>query len=516
MAENASQNGTATAADGSQVGRADRNSGAAGMASSETGAHQITADLCIIGAGAAGLSVAAGAAQMGAKVVLIEKHIRDGVMGGECLHTGCVPSKAMLAAGKQAHAMRKADTYGIAPAEPRVDFAKVNDHVRSVIETISPIDSVDRFEDLGVTVLEGKARFLDRRTLEAAGVEVRARRFVIATGSKPAVPPIPGIESVPYFTNETVFENRAQPEHLIIVGGGPIGMELAQAHRRLGSKVTVLERFKVLPRDDPDFTEVVIEQLLSDGVAIEEDVEIGQVSQDAGGQIAVQYRRSGQHATITGSHLLIAAGRKASFEGLNLSAAGVDHTDRGIIADDRMLTSNRRIFAIGDCVANNQQFTHVAGYQAGIVIRNALFWWPARADLTNNPRVTYTDPELAHVGLTEQEARDTYSDAMATEWPYAENDRAQADGIPQGRIKVMTRKNGQILGVTIVGAQAGEVLQPWLLALSKKMKMSDMTGYIAPYPTLGEISKRAAGKFYTPVIFGPMVQRLVRFVQWLP
>ncbi len=472
-------------------------------------------DLCIIGAGAAGLSVAAGAAQMGADVVLIEKHIRDGVMGGECLHTGCVPSKALLAAGKAAKTMTHAYRFGIGSQTPIIDFAKVNDHVKGVIQSIGPIDSVERFEDFGVTVLEGKARFLDKTRLSVDGLEIAAKRFVLATGSVPAVPPVPGLDTVPYLTNETIFDNREQPRHLIIIGGGPIGMEMAQAHARLGAKVTVLERDRALPRDDAALTKLVLDAVREDGVAIEEDAQIDGVSGEAG-RITVDYRRAGQAITIEGTHLLVAAGRQPMVEGLNLEGAGIRFSKRGIDVDARLRTSNRRVFAIGDCIADGQQFTHVAGYHASIVVRNALFRVPAKSDLSQVPHVTYTEPELAHVGLTEEDARARHDDTVVTEWQFAENDRAQAERETAGFIKVMARKNGRILGVSIVGPQAGEVLQPWLLALSKKMKMSDMTGYIAPYPTLGEVSKRAAGQFYTPVLFGPRVRAIVRLLLKLP
>ncbi len=488
------------------------------MATSSNAPHRISCDLCIIGAGAAGLSVAAGAAQMGAKVVLIEKTMRqDEYMGGECLHTGCVPSKAMLAAGKQAVAMGAAERFGIANAVPQVDFAKVNDHVHDVIQAIAPTDSVERFEKLGVTVLQATARFIDGRTVDAGEVQVRAKRFVLATGSEPMVPPITGLDTVPYLTNETVFENRTQPDHLIVIGAGPIGLELAQAHRRLGSQVTVLEKFKAMPKDDPELACVVLDALRKDGVALLEEVEISGISSDAQGRITVAYSQDGQATSITGSHLLVATGRKPVVSSLDLEAAGVEYSPKGIVVDARLRTSNKKIFAIGDCVANSLQFTHVAGYHAGIVIRNALFRVPAKSDLSQTPWVTYTDPELAHVGLNEAQAREQHGDDVKiARWDYEENDRARAERETVGKIKVVARNNGKILGVSIVGAHAGEVIQPWLLALSKGMKMSDMTGYIAPYPTLGELNKRAAGEFYTDTLFGPRVKFLVRLLLRLP
>ncbi len=477
---------------------------------------KIDTDICVIGAGAAGLSVAAGASQMGARVVLIEKHMRDGVMGGECLHTGCVPSKALLAAAKRAKAVTDNARFGIKTGPAEVDFEATMNYVRRVIDTISPIDSTERFQNLGVSVMEGHAQFIGPRMVEIEGMHVEAKFFVIATGSRPAVPPIPGLDKVDYLTNETVFDNRTLPAHLIIIGGGPIGMELAQAHRRLGAQVTVLERIAVLPNDEPDLRAVVKEQLISEGVAIHEFAEVTSVSQTGSGEIHVSCVVEGQNLMLSGSHLLVAAGRQPVVDGLGLEAAGVPYSGKGIAVDGRLRTANKKIFAIGDCADAGPRLTHVAGYHAGIVIRNALFRAPTKSNLTHVPAVTYTDPEIAKVGLGEEEARDLHKDVRVTTFAFDENDRAQAEGEPQGFIKVVARKNGKILGVSIVGAQAGELIQPWLMALSWGKKLSHMTGYIAPYPTLGEINKRVAGQFYTSVLFGPRVRSLVRLLLRLP
>ncbi len=463
-------------------------------------------DVCVIGAGSGGLSVAYGASHMGARVVLIEGH----KMGGDCLNFGCVPSKALLAAGHTAQAMRHADRFGIRPVEAEVDFAAVNRHVKDAIATIEPNDSVERYEGFGVDVIKAPARFTGPDSVEAGGRTIRARRFVIATGSSPSAPPIPGLDSVPYFTNETLFDNAERPDHLLIVGGGPIGCEMAQAHRHLGSRVTVFDRSGVLPKDDPELVEVVRESLLEDGVDLLEGVAIKGVSGEAG-RIVVTFERDGDAREIEGSHLLVAVGRKPNIEELDLDAAGVTHDRSGVKVNDRLRTSNGRIYAIGDC-AGGFQFTHLANYHAGIVIRNVLLRWPAKVDVSNLPWVTYTDPEMAHVGLTEANARKRHDDIRVLRFPYDDNDRAIAERVTEGFVKVVTGKRGKILGASIVGAHAGELLQPWVLAMSAGLKIGAMSGMIVAYPTLGEINKRAAGSFYTPKIFGDGMKRLVRFL----
>jgi len=470
----------------------------------------ITADLCVIGGGSGGLSVAAGAAQMGAKTVLVEKD----KMGGDCLNTGCVPSKALLAAGHAAHAVRTSARFGVNGHEPEIDFAAVRDHVHGVIAGIAPHDSVERFEGLGVQVIQAAARFVGPREIEAGEVRVRARRFVIATGSSPAVPPIPGLAEVPFFTNETVFDNAERPEHLIVVGGGPIGLEMAQAHRRLGSRVTVLEALSVLAKDDPELAEVVKARLAHEGIELVEGVAIASVARRGNG-IAVTVGEDDEARDISGSHLLVAAGRRANVNGLNLEAAGVDYTPRGIVVDPRLRTSNKRVFAIGD-VAGGYQFTHMAAYHAGIVIRNALFRLPAKVDYAAVPWVTYTDPELAHVGLSEADARERHGDKVRVlRWSFADNDRARAERETDGLVKVVVGPKGAVVGAAIVGPRAGELLQPWGLAIGQGLKIGAMANVIAPYPTLGEANKRAAGSYYTEALFGPRTRRVVGLLQRL-
>ncbi len=472
-------------------------------------------DLCVIGAGSAGLSVAAGASQMGASTVLIEK----GAMGGDCLNTGCVPSKALLAAAHHAEAWRASAPFGIETAEPPVDFAAVNAHVHGVIGAIAPHDSVERFEGLGVTVLSGHARFADARTVHVAlndGSEARVtpRRFVIATGSRAAIPPVPGIGDVPLFTNETIFENRTRPDHLVVLGGGPIGLEMAQAHRRLGSRVTVVERFRILPRDDADLVAVLRERLAAEGVAIVEDASVSRIepggADDAGVRLVLV--GDGGKRVIEGSHLLIAAGRSPNVDVLDLERAGIAYDRGGIQVDGGLRTTNRRAYAIGD-VAGGPQFTHVAGYHASVVVKNALFRLPAKVDYRALPWVTYTDPELAQVGLTEAAARERFGDGVRTVgWSFAENDRAQAERRTEGRIKAMLDRKGRVLGASIVSPSAGELVLPWGLAIHKRLKIGDLATLIAPYPTFSEVTKRAAGSYFTDRLFSDGTRRIVRLL----
>jgi pyruvate/2-oxoglutarate dehydrogenase complex dihydrolipoamide dehydrogenase (E3) component len=467
-------------------------------------------DLAIIGAGSGGLSVAAGAAQLGAKVALIEKH----KMGGDCLNYGCVPSKALIAAGAAAETVRTAGRFGVNGHEPSVDFSKVNAHVHGVIASIAPHDSVERFEKLGCHVVQAAARFISPTEIEAGTERITARRFVISTGSRAFVPPIPGIKDVKTYTNETIFDLTEAPGHLIVIGGGPIGIEMAQAHRRLGCKVTVVEAFGIMPKDDPDAVAVVRERLLAEGLVIIENAKVEGVAQSGNG-LSVVINRNGKSENISGTHLLVAAGRRPNVNDLGLDAAGITFSPKGIEVDARLRTSNKKIFAIGD-VAGGYQFTHMAGYHAGIVVRNALFNIPAKVDYRAVPWVTYTDPELAQVGKSLAEAQKSDASAIATQWKLTENDRAQAERATEGFIKVVTSKGGTILGATIVGRHAGELILPWVLAVQKSMTMRDMTGIIAPYPTLSEISKRAAGAYYAPTLFSKRTQGLVRFMQRLP
>ena len=491
-------------------------------------------DLIVIGAGAAGLSVASGAVQMGASVTLIEA----GEMGGDCLNHGCVPSKTLIAAAARAHQMRDAGRFGITPVEPQVNFAAVMDHVRSVIAGIAPHDSQERFEGLGARVLRAHARFVGPRLIEVAGERLTARRIVIATGSRPFVPPIPGLDTVEYLTNETIFGLDALPGHLAILGGGPIGAELAQAFRRLGAEVTLIDSGTILSREDPQAVAFVREAMKREGLAIREDTRIASVEGGAG---AIRlHPETGEE--IEATHLLVATGRTAGVDGLGLEAAGIRADTRGIETDARLRTSDRHVYAIGDVVADAPSFTHVAGYHAGIVIRQAMLGLPARADHSRIPRVTYTSPELAQLGPTEAEARsarrkggqsvavamaeggaagadpaattDARTDVIPTSYlRYTDNDRARTEKATEGFVKLLIRK-GKPHGVTIVGPQAGDLLAPWVQAMASGTRLTVISGLVLPYPTLPELGKRAAGAYLSPKLFdNPWVERVVRLIQ---
>jgi pyruvate/2-oxoglutarate dehydrogenase complex dihydrolipoamide dehydrogenase (E3) component len=461
-------------------------------------------DLCVIGAGAGGLAVAAGAAQMGASVVLVER----GEMGGDCLNYGCVPSKSLLAAAKLAHEWRRGGEMGIAFAPPAIDFTAVGDSVARVIARLAPNDSIKRFEGLGVTVLRSEARFTGRDRVRAGEREIAARRFVIATGSSPIIPAIPGLTGLPRFTNETIFANRSLPRHLVVIGGGAAGIELAQAHRRLGADVTVVDAGPLLPRDDPELVALLAKRLEEEGIALLHSSPIAAVERDGDG-VAV---RLDSGARIAGSHLLVAAGRRPNTDALDLAAAGIEATAHGITVDPRLRTSNRRVFAIGDA-AGGPQFTHVTLYHAGIVIRNALFRLPARVDYRALPWVTYTDPELAQAGMSEATARDAHGDKIRVQrWDFADNDRAHTERDTTGRVKIVTKSNGRILGATILGAGAGDQIMAWALAISQRLKIGALANLVVPYPTRGEAGKRAAGGFFTPTLLAPRTRRLVRLL----
>jgi pyruvate/2-oxoglutarate dehydrogenase complex dihydrolipoamide dehydrogenase (E3) component len=472
----------------------------------------IEVDLCVIGAGSGGLSVASGAAQLGLNTVLVER----AAMGGDCLNTGCVPSKALLAAGKRAQMHRKDDIKGITPHEPEIDFSAIKDHVFDTIKTIEPNDSPERFRRLGVNVILEEGRFIAPNKLQAGDLVIKARHFVIATGSRAVLPPLIGLDKDKALTNETIFGLREKPNHLLIIGGGPIGIEMAQAHRRLGCKVSVFDRGSILPHDDQSNVEIIRQCLISEGVELHENVAVKEVKHTESG-VSLVIEKVGKIEEFEGSHLLVAAGRAPNIDSLDLEKAGVRYDKKGITVDAHLKSSNKKVFAIGD-VSGGPQFTHVAGYHAGIIIRQICFkmFW-AKVDYKALPWVTYTDPELAQVGLTEKLARKQYGDEInVTEWHFNENDRAIAERTTKGQIRVITNKKGLILGASIVGPQAGELIGLWALAISSGLKIAAVTGMIAPYPTLGEISKRAAGAWYTVSLFSDKTRRIVGWLQKLP
>ena len=388
-------------------------------------------------------------------------------------------------------------------------------HVHGVIDAIAPNDSVERFEGLGVEVIRAEARFVGRRRIVAGNRAIEARRVVLATGSEPSIPPIPGIDSIPYLTNETIFDNALLPQHLLVIGAGAVGIELAQAYRRLGAAVTIIEAAKALPRDDPELAGALLDVLTKEGVAVHQQTKIASVEPNGTG-ITLTVEEAARQFQITGSHLLVAAGREPRIESLDLDRAGVEHDRKGIIVDRRLRTTARGIYAIGD-VIDGPHFTHVAGYQAGIVIRNALFRLPAKVDYAALPWITYTDPELAQVGSTEPGARRQYGDSIRViRLPLTENDRAQTERSTGGMVKVVAHRSGRVLGASILGPHAGELSHVWVLAIERSLKLKDIAGMLAPYPTWGEANKMASSEFYKPRLFSPWTRRAVRVLGWLP
>jgi len=445
-------------------------------------------DIVVIGGGSGGLVVAAGGSTLGAKVALVEKH----KLGGDCLWYGCVPSKTLIKSARIAFEMRHAQRWALTPSDPQPNLSRVMERVREVIAGIEPFDSPERFRGLGVDVIFGEGRFVAPDAFEVNGRRLTAKTFVIATGSRPAVPPIPGIETVPYLTNETVFDLREQVPSLTVIGSGPIGCELAQAFRRLGSEVTVVDIApSTLPREDPELAVVVHRQLVAEGIRFHFDTTIVNVAGTAGAIAATLRGKDGTERVLAASHLLVAAGRRLNTEGLGLEAAGIALEQGRIIADEKLRTTNPNVFVVGD-VAGGHQFTHVAEHHAGIVLRQAIFklWWAKPAKVI--PWCTFTDPELARVGLSETEAKQSNIAHKVYRFPFEEIDRARAEGETEGFAKIVTDPKGKLLGAAIVGPHAGELIAEYGLALTKGMNAKDISGVIHTYPTLASISRRVA------------------------
>ncbi|PPQ35397.1 dihydrolipoamide dehydrogenase [Rhodopila globiformis] len=466
-------------------------------------------DLAVIGAGSAGLSVAAGAAQLGVRVALIER----GRMGGDCLNTGCVPSKALLAAAHAARAVREAGRFGVIALEPIIDWDRLRAHIRGVVAAIAPADSEARYRALGATVLRGEARFLDSATLSVDGRRLSARRFVVAAGSRAAVPAIPGLDQVPCWTNDTLFELAERPDHLLILGGGPVGLEMAAAFCDLGCAVTVVEAARIALREDPELAAGLRRVLVRRGVTIREGASVARV---ASGPVLVLSDGS----RINGSHLLVAAGRTPNTEALDLPAAGIQADAHGIVTDSGLRSvSNRHVYAAGDIASpvglGPRAFTHVGSYHAGIIIRRVLFRLPARLDYTALPRVIYTDPDLAQTGLTEAEAAAAGLPVRILRWTLADNDRAVAERDTDGLVKLVAVR-GRIVGAGILAPQAGEMITAWSLAIARRTRLSALAGLIVPYPTRSEAAKRAATGAFMARLFSPGMKSLVRLLGRLP
>jgi pyruvate/2-oxoglutarate dehydrogenase complex dihydrolipoamide dehydrogenase (E3) component len=466
-------------------------------------------DIGIIGGGAAGLTVASGAAQLGAKTLLIEK---EKELGGDCLHFGCVPSKTLIRTAQAYHTMKHAQTFGLPGVDlPPVDFAKVSERIRSVIATIQEHDSEERFCSLGAKVEFGAPSFSDDHAVRLNGREISAKNWVIATGSSPDSPPLEGLNKTPYITNKEIFYLDRLPESMIILGAGPIAIEMAQAFRRLGTKVHVVQRSgQILTKEDKDMADEVMEVLASEGVAFHLNTSVLGIK-DLGNEREVLLKdKEGSTRSVKAEKLLVAMGRDPNIQGLNLEGAGVAFDRKGVKVDERMRTSQKHIYAAGD-VTGKFLFTHAAGYEGGIVVANAIFHLPRKADYTFLPWCTYTDPELASIGMNEKAAKEAGIDYTIFMEPFSGNDRSLAEGERVGKIKMLLDKKEKLLGVQILGPQAGELLSEWVAVLNGKVKLSTLASAVHPYPTLGEINKRVAGNYLLPKIFSDRIKKGLKF-----
>lgn len=466
-------------------------------------------DIGIIGAGSAGLTVASGAAQIGARSLLVEQRA---FLGGDCLHYGCVPSKTLIRSAHVYHLMRSGSKYGLPQAEvPSVDFAKIRARIRSVIGAIQEHDSVERFCSLGAQVKFGTAEFTDEHTIRLHGASISAAKWVIATGSSPSVPPIEGLSDVPYLTNETLFSMDRLPGSMLILGAGPVAIEMAQALNRLGCAVTVIQRSRqILSNEDADMAGLVQAALEAEGVTIITGVQ-AKLARKAAAGVEVVYEKDGQELVAAGEALFVALGRSPNVDTMALENAGVDFTAHGVGVDTKMRTNQSHIFACGD-ITGRWQFTHAAGYEGGIVISNALFRFPRSADYTWMPRATYTDPELAAVGMTEIQCQDAGLDYSVWTEKFRENDRSLAEGYAEGRLKLIVDSKERPLGVQIFGPNAGELLAEWTAVLNGGVKLSSLASMVHAYPTLAEINKKVASDIMAPKIFDGLVKKGVGFL----
>lgn len=459
-------------------------------------------DLVIIGGGSAGLTAAGFAVQLGARVALVEKNR----IGGDCTWTGCVPSKTLLKAAKVAYEMRTADSYGLAPVEPEVDLKSVMAHVRAVVAEVYHEESPDALRADGIDVFLGAARFLDPHALAAGQITLTARHVLIATGAHPFIPPIAGLEGVEYLTYESIWDLEVLPRDLLVVGAGPIGCEMAQTFRRLGAEVTlVVSRARLLPRDEPDASHVLGEVFEVEGIDLRYNARAERAWQDESG---IHLVAGGDE--LVGDVLLVAAGRRPNVDGLDLERAGVTYSAKGIQVDEHLRTSQRHIYAAGDCIGSHQ-FTHYAGWQAFMAVRNALLPGASQGVTDRVPWTTFTDPEVAHIGLTEEQARKKFGDAVMTcWWPMETVDRARAEGDTAGFIKLVHKKDGTLLGATIVARRAGEMIHEWIVALDRGLKVGDLANAIHVYPTYSTASMQAAAAIRVEQLLSGTSGRIVR------
>ncbi len=466
-------------------------------------------DIGILGGGSAGLTVAAGAAQFGAKALLIEK---ERVLGGDCLHYGCVPSKTLIKSAHVYHLMKNAQKFGLPqPEVTPVDFNDVSARIKSVISQIQKHDSVERFCSLGAKIEFGDAAFLDEHLVRVGDRKFSAKNWVIATGSSPDIPKIEGLDKTPYLTNRDIFYMNSLPTSMIILGGGPIAIEMAQAFCRLGTAVSVIQRSgQILSREDRDMADAVMQNLAAEGVKFYLNTSIMSVRNSAAGREVLLRGKDNSQETLIAEAILVALGREPNLKKLGLDNAGVDFDGKGLKLDSRLRTSQKHIYGAGD-VTGTYQFTHAAGYEGGVVLTNAILHLPRRADYTFFPWCTYTDPELANIGMNETAAREAGLQPVIWTEEFKMNDRCLAEGEGLGRIKLILDAKEKPLGVQILGLHAGELISEWVAALNGGVKLSALAGAVHPYPTLAEINKRVVGNYFSGKIFSDKVKKTLKF-----
>jgi pyruvate/2-oxoglutarate dehydrogenase complex dihydrolipoamide dehydrogenase (E3) component len=459
-------------------------------------------DLVIIGGGSAGLTAAGFAVQLGSSVALVEEHR----IGGDCTWTGCVPSKTLLKAARVAHQMRNADRHGLVAADPKVDLKAVMYHVQEVIAEIYEEESPDALRAEGIDVYLERGHFLDPHVLAIGEDKVRGRNFVIATGAQPFIPTIIGIQAIDYLTYETVWDLDTLPDHLLILGAGPVGCELAQAFCRLGAQVTLISsQHRILPRDDPDASRALAQAFEAEGIDLKYRFRADRAWKTEEGILL-----TAGESKISGDALLLATGRRPNLGGLDLHKTGIDYSEDGVQVDENLRTSQRHIYAAGDCVGG-LQFTHLAGWQGFLAVRNALLPGSSKAITDLVPWTTFTDPEVAHIGLTEEQARASHgSEVVTCEWPMAQVDRARADGNTSGFVKLIHMRNGTLLGTTIVAERAGDMIHEWIVALNHGLKVHDLAGSIHIYPTYSTASMQAAAAVRVEQLLSGTTGRVVR------
>ena len=466
-------------------------------------------DIGVLGGGAAGLTVASGASQFGAKTLLIEK---EKALGGDCLHYGCVPSKTLIRSARIYHMMRHAEKYGLPPVDLKpVDFRNVAKRIQSVIDTIQKHDSEERFCSLGVKVEFGDTEFTDEHSVRVNGKVYSANKWVIATGSSPSIPPIEGIEQTPYITNKEIFSLDRLPESLIIIGAGPIAIEMAQSFCRLGTKVDVVQRSgQILSKEDKDMADIVMDVLKNEGITFHMNSGLDRVK-DLGAEKEVLIKtQDGSTESLKAEQILVALGRQVNVKGLGLEGISLDFDKKGIKTDNRMRTNHKHIYAAGD-ITGAYQFTHAAGYEGGVALSNAILHLPKKADYTYLPWATFTDPELASIGMNEKRAREAGIEYSVWTEEFKANDRSLAEGEETGKIKMILDSKGKPVGIQILGPQAGELLGEWVAVLNGGVKLSTLASAVHPYPTLGEINKRVVGNYFSGKIFSEKVKKTLKF-----